>query len=158
MARIHRTRHTIHTIRVIPLTGRNRQVVLQNSTVKPLELDRLRLRKGKGEALKKPIVINRVKFYLLATTTRRVKMPLMKPKLLGLSLASSALLATVAHAGQVTADQVTERVTIPSDTLIQKAQITPSGMTVMDDDSPNHQSHASHSSHTSHYSSGDSGQ
>jgi hypothetical protein len=72
----------------------------------------------------------------------------MKPKLLGLSLASSALLATVAHA---------ERVTLPSDTLIAKAQIAPSGATVMDDDSPNHQSHASHSSHTSHYSSGDSG-
>lgn len=76
----------------------------------------------------------------------------MKPKLIGLSIASSALLSTVAHGGQVSTDQVIERVTVPSDTVIQKAQIAPTTMAQADDDSPNHQSHASHSSHTSHYS------
>jgi hypothetical protein len=77
----------------------------------------------------------------------------MKPKLLGLSIASSALLAAASQTGHGTTDTTTVRVTIPSTTVIQTAQIAPSTAVLADDDSPNHQSHASHDSHSSHYSS-----
>jgi hypothetical protein len=80
----------------------------------------------------------------------------MKPKLLGLSLAGSALLATVANA-EVKSEQLGERITVPSGTVIQKAQLTPSTLAQADDSSPNHDSHASHDSHSSHYSSADGG-
>ena len=79
----------------------------------------------------------------------------MKPKLLGLSIASSALLATSAQAG--TNEQAGTRVTLPSNTIIQKALIFSADAALADDDSPNHQSHSSHSSHTSHYSSSNEG-